>query len=135
MAEFNETFEAYNVTTVPKSGRDNRDTLPAAVAGGAAPDMAFQDRYIPKTMAVNGIVRDITDMVKASSIINTSIWERSSTTHLMRQPLRPGVVGRLRTLFHNNHALLEWAWIPKPARPWDDSPKAIQPDFQETAQY
>ena len=66
VAEFNETFEAYNVTTVPKSGRDNRDTLPAAVAGGAAPDMAFQDRYIPKTMAVNGIVRDITDMVKMS---------------------------------------------------------------------
>ena len=77
VAEFNETFEAYNVTTVPKSGRDNRDTLPAAVAGGAAPDMAFQDRYIPKTMAVNGVVRDITDMVKASSIINTSdMWER-----------------------------------------------------------
>ena len=43
VAEFNETFEAYNVTTVPKTGRDNRDTLPAAVAGGAAPDMGFED--------------------------------------------------------------------------------------------
>ena len=52
VAEFNETFEAYNVTTIPKGGRDLRDTLPTAVAGGAPPDLAFEDRYIPKTMAV-----------------------------------------------------------------------------------
>lgn len=134
VAEFNETFDAYNVTTVPKSGRDNRDTLPAAVAGGAAPDMAFQDRYIPKTMAVNGIVRDITDMVKASSIINTAdMWERilndvTYRGHHFGLPWSADV----RTLFYNDDALVEVGLDPEsPPTSWDEFHEAINLTFKK----
>ena len=136
VAEFNESFEAYNVTTIPKGGRDLRDTLPTAVAGGAAPDLAFEDRYIPKTMAVNGVVRDITDMVKMSSIINTAdMWERilNDVTyhgHYFGLPWSADV----RTLFYNNDALLEVGLDPeRPPTSWDEFHEAINKTFKKEA--
>ena len=134
VAEFNESFEAYNVTTIPKAGGDLRDTLPTAVAGGAPPDLAFEDRYIPKTMAVNGVVRDITDLVKASSTINTSdMWERilNDVTyhgHYFGLPWSADV----RTLFYNNDALLEVGLDPeRPPTSWDEFHDAINKTFKK----
>ena len=48
VAEFNESFEAYNVTTIPKGGRDLRDTLPTAVAGGARPTWRLRTATFPR---------------------------------------------------------------------------------------
>jgi len=135
IALFQEKNPALRVKAIPTSYGDTINKLPAAVAGGAAPDLSYIDRFVPKTYAATGVVANITDWVKGSKVMDPKdVWERilNDVTYKGRYfgwPWAPDST----TLFLNNDALLEVGLDPaKPPATWDDMQSAVNKLFKKS---
>ena len=126
--EFNEMQDAIYINTSPTPWRETFEKLPTAVAGNAAPDMSFAPRFTIKTLAHVGVASEMTDMVKASSIIdNSDMWDEIVNDAIWqgRQfaiPFTPDA----RTLFLGHENMIEAGLDPEsPPASWDELYSAV----------
>ena len=69
VAEFHEANPNEAVNVIVTTYGDTINKLPTVVAGGIPPDISYIDAYLPKDFGVRGIAADITNYVKASTVI------------------------------------------------------------------
>ena len=126
--EFNAMQDAIHINTMPTPWSETFEKLPAAVAADAAPDMSFAPRFTIKTLAHGGLASEMTEMVKASSTIDTSdMWAEILDDAVWQgrqfgMPFTPDA----RTLFIGHENLIEAGLDPEsPPATWDDLYSAI----------
>ncbi len=126
--EFNEMQDGIVINTMPTPWGETFEKLPAAVAADAAPDMSFAPRFTIKTLAHAGLASEMTEMVKASSTIDTSdMWDEILNDAVWQgrqfgMPFTPDA----RTLFIGHDNMIDAGLDPgSPPASWDDLYSAV----------
>ncbi len=129
VAEFHEANPNEAVNVIVTTYGDTINKLPTVVAGGIPPDISYIDAYLPKDFGVRGIAADITNYVKASTVIDADdyyprvVFDSTYRGHWFGLPWAPTVF----TYFYNKDVFVEVGLDPD-AGPsnWDELDAAIQ---------
>ena len=127
--EFHEANPNEKVNVIVTSYGDTINKLPTVVAGGIPPDISYIDAYLPKDFGVRGIAADITNYVKASTVIDADdyyprvVYDSTYRGHWFGLPWAPTVF----TYFYNKDVFVEVGLDPDsgPSN-WDELDAAIQ---------
>ncbi|MCY4436885.1 MAG: extracellular solute-binding protein [Chloroflexi bacterium] len=129
VAEYHEANPDEQVNVIVTTYGDTINKLPTVVAGGISPDISYIDAYLPKDFGVRGIAADITNYVKASTVIDPEdyyprvVFDSTYRGHWFGLPWAPTVF----TYFYNKDVFVEVGLDPDsgPAN-WDELDSAIQ---------
>ena len=129
VAEYHEANPNEQVNVIVTTYGDTINKLPTVVAGGIPPDISYIDAYLPKDFGVRGIAADITNYVKASTVIDVDdyyprvVFDSTYRGHWFGLPWAPTVF----TYFYNKDVFVEVGLDPDsgPAN-WDELDSAIQ---------
>ena len=127
--EFHEANPGEKVNVIVTTYGDTINKLPTVVAGGIPPDISYIDAYLPKDFGVRGIAADITNYVKASTVIDAEdyyprvVYDSTYRGHWFGLPWAPTVF----TYFYNKDVFVEVGLDPDsgPSN-WDELDAAIQ---------
>ena len=129
VAEYHEANPDESVNVIVTTYGDTINKLPTVVAGGIPPDISYIDAYLPKDFGVRGIAADITNYVKASTVIDADdyyprvVFDSTYRGHWFGLPWAPTVF----TYFYNKDVFVEVGLDPDsgPSN-WDELDAAIQ---------
>ena len=109
---------------------DTINKLPTVVAGGIPPDISYIDAYLPKDFGVRGIAADITNYVKASTVIDPEDYYPRVVFRLdLPRPLVRAALGAHGLYLLSTTKTSSWKWVSiRTAGPanWDELDAAIQ---------
>lgn len=126
--EYHEANPDEQVNVIVTTYGDTINKLPTVVAGGIPPDISYIDAYLPKDFGVRGIAADITNYVKASTVIDADdyyprvVFDSTYRGHWFGLPWAPTVF----TYFYNKDVFVEVGLDPDsgPSN-WDELDAAI----------